>query len=74
MNGRSLEIVKIERDAVCIFIYYAENKKLDRLLNMYCKCENFMMKNVRASKDHISTMTTEAPTVNNTSLKMRVWH
>ena len=61
MNGRSLEIVKIERDAVCIFIYNAENKKLDRLLNMYCKCENFMMKNVRATKDHISTMTIEDP-------------
>ncbi len=61
MNRRSLEIVKIELDAVCIFIYNGENKKLDRLLNVYCKCENVLMKNVRATKDHISTMTIEAP-------------
>ena len=34
MNPRSLKIVKIEIDAVCIFIYYGENKKLDRF-SMY---------------------------------------
>ena len=61
MNRRSLEIVEIELDAVCIFIDNGENKKLDRLLNVYCKCENVVMKNVGATKDHISTMTSEAP-------------
>ena len=59
MNPRSLKVVKIEIDAVCIFIYNGENKKLDRLLNVYCKCENVVMKNVGATKDHISTMTSE---------------
>ena len=78
MNGQSLEIVKIERDAVCIFICNGENKKLDRLLNMYCKCENVMMKNVRASKDHISTMTIEDPhseqrVTQNACLQLRVY-
>ena len=61
MNGRLLEIVKILLDAVYIFIYNGENKKLDRLLNVYCKCENVLMKNIRAIKDHISTITIEAP-------------
>ena len=61
MNGRLLEFVKMLLYAVCIVIYNGENKKLDPLLNVYCKCENVLMKNVRATKDHISTMTIEDP-------------
>ena len=45
---------------------------------MYCKCENVMMKNVRASKDQNSTMTIEDPhseqhVTQNACLALRVY-
>ena len=37
MNQQLLKMVKIECDAVCVFIYNGENKELDRLLIEYYK-------------------------------------
>ena len=50
MNRRLLEIVKIERDAVCILNHNGVNKKLDHFLNVYCKYEQILIKPPRANK------------------------
>ncbi len=65
MNQQLLKMVKIECDAVCVFIYNGENKELDRLLNEYYKYEKVLMKNTGAIKDYISLSTRKPPMVNN---------
>ena len=65
MNQQLLKMVKIECDAVCVFIYNGENKELDRLLNEYYKYEKVLMKNSLAIKDYISLSTRKPPMVIN---------